>query len=97
VPIGFRIASLPGINRAVEWLLPRGVVEASVREVYGDPSKVTPRWSTATSSSRCAKATARAGAALPGAGDSTAGGRANVCAHPRLQMPTLLIWGARDG
>src|SRR5262245_44565854 len=43
VPIGFQLARLPGINRAFEWLLPRGVVESSVRNVYGDPTKVTPQ------------------------------------------------------
>jgi pimeloyl-ACP methyl ester carboxylesterase len=42
VPIGFRLANVPGINRTFEYLLPRGLVEASVREVYGDPGKVTP-------------------------------------------------------
>src|SRR6202171_5145193 len=42
LPIGFRIAQLPVINRLFEMTLPRGLVESSVRAVYGDPHKVTP-------------------------------------------------------
>lgn len=42
VPIGFTIARVPVLNRITEWVLPRGVVEESVRSVYGDPSRVTP-------------------------------------------------------
>jgi pimeloyl-ACP methyl ester carboxylesterase len=42
VPIGFRIARLPVLNRVGEVALPRRVIESSVRNVYGDPDKVTP-------------------------------------------------------
>lgn len=41
VPVGFLLARTPGLNRLGEYLLPRAVVTASVRNVYGDPSKVT--------------------------------------------------------
>ncbi len=41
MPIGFRIAGIPGLNRWMEYVLPRGLVESSVRNVYGDPSRVT--------------------------------------------------------
>jgi pimeloyl-ACP methyl ester carboxylesterase len=41
IPIGFRIARLPVVNRISEYLLPRALVAASVRSVYGDPSRVT--------------------------------------------------------
>jgi pimeloyl-ACP methyl ester carboxylesterase len=41
VPIGFRIARLPLANRISEYLLPRALVAASVRSVYGDPSRVS--------------------------------------------------------
>ena len=41
-PIGFRLARTPVLNRVIRNILPRSVVEASVRNVFGDPAKVTP-------------------------------------------------------
>jgi pimeloyl-ACP methyl ester carboxylesterase len=41
VPLGFRIAALPVVNRIAEHLLPRAVVASSVASVYGDPSRIT--------------------------------------------------------
>jgi pimeloyl-ACP methyl ester carboxylesterase len=41
IPIGFRLARLPVVNRISEYLLPRALVAASVRSVYGDPSRVS--------------------------------------------------------
>ena len=41
VPVGFQVARVPGLNRISEFLTPRAVVEDSVRDVYGDPSRVT--------------------------------------------------------
>ncbi len=41
VPVGFRIAAMPGVRDLFESILPRGIVDASVRSVYGDPRKVT--------------------------------------------------------
>jgi pimeloyl-ACP methyl ester carboxylesterase len=42
VPIGFRIARIPVLNRLVRNILPRKVIVDSVTNVYGDPGKVTP-------------------------------------------------------
>ncbi|HUJ73685.1 MAG TPA: alpha/beta fold hydrolase, partial [bacterium] len=39
---GFRLARMPVVNRLMEYILPRGLIAASVRQVYGDPAKVTP-------------------------------------------------------
>ena len=41
VPVGFQLARVPGLNRISEFLTPRSVVEDSLRDVYGDPSRVT--------------------------------------------------------
>jgi pimeloyl-ACP methyl ester carboxylesterase len=41
VPIGFQFARLPVLNRIGEILTPRVLIEDSLRDVYGDPSKVT--------------------------------------------------------
>ena len=42
VPLGFRVARIPVLNRISEFALPRGLVEEGVKNVYGDPGKVTP-------------------------------------------------------
>ena len=42
VPLAFALARTPGARLALEYLLPRGLVQSSLRKVYGDPSKVTP-------------------------------------------------------
>jgi pimeloyl-ACP methyl ester carboxylesterase len=41
IPAGFQAARVPGFNRIAEFLTPRTIVEDSVRDVYGDPSRVT--------------------------------------------------------
>jgi pimeloyl-ACP methyl ester carboxylesterase len=41
IPVGFRIARVPGLDRIAEFLTPRTLVEESVKDVYGDPSRVT--------------------------------------------------------
>lgn len=41
IPIGFRLARLPVVSWISETLLPRAMVAASLRNVYGDPSRVS--------------------------------------------------------
>ena len=41
-PIGFRLASIPGMDWLFENILPRSLVEQGFRDVWGDPSRVTP-------------------------------------------------------
>ncbi|MBK6471037.1 MAG: alpha/beta hydrolase [Betaproteobacteria bacterium] len=41
IPLGFRIARVPVLNRISEWALPRSLVAQSVADVYGDPARVT--------------------------------------------------------
>ena len=97
VPIGFRLASLPVANRLFEWLLPRGIVEASVRNVYGDANKVTPQLV-----DRYFELTLREGnrGALVQRFQAQAldqlGVDANVTRIRALRVPTLVIWGGRD-
>jgi pimeloyl-ACP methyl ester carboxylesterase len=40
IPLGFRIARIPVLNRITEYLLPRAAVAASLRSVYGEPARV---------------------------------------------------------
>ena len=42
VPLGFRLAQIDWLQPVMSRLLPRGMIESSVRNVYADPSKVTP-------------------------------------------------------
>ena len=41
VPLGFRLARLPPVNRVMANLLPRALIESSVRNVFGEPDRVT--------------------------------------------------------
>jgi pimeloyl-ACP methyl ester carboxylesterase len=92
MPIGFRIANLPLINRLMTVTLPRFLVEASVRDVYGDPARVTPALV-----DRYQDMALRAGnrrALIRRFQQADFGEHADNIR--RLQLPTLILWGARD-
>lgn len=91
VPIGFRIARTPGLRVLMEHTLPRGVVDSSVRNVYGDPSKVTSELV-----DRYYELTLRAGnrQALAYRMDQRLSG--DEAQIKRLKLPTLILWGAKD-
>jgi pimeloyl-ACP methyl ester carboxylesterase len=92
VPIGFRIAQVPLLNRLMQVTLPRGVVESSLRNTYGDPSRVTPelvdRYYELTLREGNRTALARRFAAGRHSGHTDRLGD--------LQLPTLILWGGRD-
>jgi pimeloyl-ACP methyl ester carboxylesterase len=92
VPIGFRIARAPGLDRLMRSVLPRGLIESSVRNIYGDPSRVTEALV-----DRYYELTLREGnrAALP---QRFAAGRWAVdpARIRQLRLPTLVLWGGRD-
>lgn len=92
MPIGFKLAQVPLLSGLIEQVLPRGVVEASVRDVYGDPSKVTDALV-----DRYFDLTLRAGnraAVVQRFKQSKMGDGHEQIA--RLTLPTLIIWGDRD-
>lgn len=92
VPLGFRLAAMPGINVLMEQLLPRGVVEQSVRNVYGDPSKVTPALV-----DRYFELTLREGNRhAVGLRMKHFGVPPDSAPLKTLQVPTLILWGAKD-
>jgi len=92
LPIGFLIARIPLLNRLMELTLPRRLIASSLRNVYGDPGKVTPelvdRYFELTLREGNRRALARRFAQAP----------AGI--HPEriaaLQLPTLILWGLRD-
>jgi pimeloyl-ACP methyl ester carboxylesterase len=92
VPIAFRIAKIPVLNRLMEVTLPRSLIESSLRNVYGDPSKVTPelvdRYYEITLRQGNRKSLVQRFVQAPLGIDE---GRIK-----ELKVPTLILWGGRD-
>ena len=91
VPIGF-LARIPVLNRLTDIVLPRGVVEQSVQQVYGDPSHVT-----AALVDRYFELTLREGnrhALVERFRQMERG--ADEARIKQLKVPTLIVWGGRD-
>lgn len=93
VPIGFRLARTQGLTWLFTRILPRSVVESSVRSVYGDPSRVTDSLVT-----RYFELTLREGnrGSLPRRFAQARDG-ADSATIATLRVPTLIMWGGRDG
>ncbi len=90
--IGFRIARVPGLNRLMRSILPRGLIESSVRNTYGDPSRVTPELV-----DRYYELTLREGNRAALAQRFAAGRWAADPSRVReVRQPTLVLWGGRD-
>jgi pimeloyl-ACP methyl ester carboxylesterase len=92
IPLGFQMARAPVLNRIGEYLTPKTVIEASVRDVYADPSRVT------------GPLVDRYFEMLTREGNRHAlNMRMQVVATDlaperikTLRLPTLILWGARD-
>jgi pimeloyl-ACP methyl ester carboxylesterase len=91
IPIGFRIARTPGLRWLAEYTLPRGLVERSVRDLYGDPSKVTPELVDLYSAMA-----RRAGNRNALARRMEQGYTGNVELLKGITAPALILWGDRD-
>ncbi len=93
VPIGFRIAKIPVLNRLVANILPRSLIESSIQNVYGDPGKVTQELV-----DRYFDITVREGnrRALVQRFKQAPSGGALALRVPELKLPTLIIWGGLD-
>lgn len=92
VPLAFKIASTPVLNKMMEKVLPRSVVESSVYNVYGDPSLVTPALI-----DRYFELTTRAGnrqALAKRFQQTKAGDLAQKIST--ISQPTLILWGGQD-
>lgn len=91
VPIGFVVARMPGVRTVMEYVLPRGLVQSSLRNVYGDPSKVTPELV-----DRFYDLTLREGnrqALAYRLEQKLSGDEAHIKA---LRLPALILWGGKD-
>ena len=92
MPLGFRIARTPGLRHISRFVLPRSMIEKSVADVYGDPSKVTPALI-----DRYYELTLREGnraALLQRFAQLNAGEYTAQLAT--LHLPTLILWGGQD-
>ncbi|MEO8544646.1 MAG: alpha/beta hydrolase [Burkholderiaceae bacterium] len=92
VPLAFTLASMPAARPLLERLLPRGLVLASLRGVYGDPSKVTPelvdRYYDMALRPGNRRALVQRLQAMAGTDASSR--------ISSLAVPTLVLWGAQD-
>jgi pimeloyl-ACP methyl ester carboxylesterase len=92
VPLGFLIARTPGLNRVAEHLLPRPLIVQGLRNVYGDPSRVSDELV-----DRYFELTLRAGnrhALGQRMQQMEVGADSERIAT--LRLPTLILWGGRD-
>lgn len=91
LPLGFRIARIPVLREPMRWVLPRRAIEDSVRDVYGDPARVT-----AALVDRYYELALREGnrVALMQRMDQLAPGP--VERLPEIKVPTLILWGGKD-
>jgi pimeloyl-ACP methyl ester carboxylesterase len=93
VPIGFRLAQIPGVNWILGYTLPRSLVEQGLRNVFGDPIRVKPELV-----ERSIELTQRAGnrrALIERMRQRRQSGSA-ARRVAELKLPTLIIWGGRD-
>lgn len=91
IPMGFAIARIPAFRPLMQVTLPRAVVESSVRNVYGDPSKVTPELV-----DLYVDMTLRAGNRRALGQRIDAGYSGDTALLKTLKVPTLIIWGGQD-
>ena len=92
IPIGFRIARLPLLHHLARVILPRRIIEDSVRNVYGDASRVTPELV-----DRYFELTLREGNRQALAERlKLAPVDAITERIPLIKVPTLVLWGGRD-
>ena len=92
VPIAFKLAAIPALRPVIANLLPRSMIESSVRNVYGDPGKVTPELV-----ERYYELTLREGnrGALRERFKQSPGGE-NAVLIKQVKQPTLILWGSED-
>lgn len=91
IPLGFRLAAIPALEPITANTLPRGVVEATVKNVYGDPSKVRPEMV-----DLYYDMTLRQGNRAALRRRLEQGYTADVARLKTLRQPTLLLWGGKD-
>ena len=93
MPIGFRLAQIAWLAPVTQKILPRSMIEASVRNVYGQPDKVSPAMV-----NRYYELTLREGnrASLTQRFQYRSNDAALAGQISQLRLPTLILWGSED-
>jgi len=92
VPIAFKIVQVPLLSKLLGSILPRSVIESSIRNVYADPNKVTSElvdryYDLALRAGNRKAIAARFAQNKPGQNES---------AIKQIKVPTLILWGGLD-
>ena len=92
VPIGFKLAQVPMLSGVMSNILPRSVIESSLRNVYGDASKITPElidryYELALRAGNRKSLAARFSQNKPGEFEAQI---------PQIKQSTLILWGGLD-
>ena len=92
VPLAFKVARMPVLRTVAQHALPRGLVESSLRRLYGDPGKVTPELVDLYMDM------ARREGNRAALGHRLAQLRSgpDPALLRKLEVPTLILWGERD-
>lgn len=93
IPLGWRLAQLPGVSAIVEEMLPRAWVAQGIASAYADPAKITPElvdryWQLTLREGNRRALVQRIGQWRPGDGAERIAS---------IRVPTLVLWGGRDG
>ena len=91
VPLALTVARSKALRWLLDYVLPRGLVQSSLRDVYGDPAKVTPELV-----DRYYDMALRAGNRRALGYRMDAGLVGESARIKTLALPTLVMWGARD-
>lgn len=89
-PLPVKMMRTPGVRKLTENLSPRFLVEQSVRDVYGDPTKVSAAQVTLYHD-MIRREGARAAVA-----DLMSSLQVDAAAIKQVSVPTLILWGGRD-
>lgn len=92
VPLAFRMARIPVLEPLMTHTLPRSMVESSVRNVYGDPARVTPEL--VDRYHELALREGNRGALVQRFRQSPGGEFTEQIS--RIKAPTLILWGGLD-
>lgn len=92
VPLAFKVARMPVLRTVAQHALPRGLVEMSLRRLYGDPGKVTSQLvDLYMDMARREGNRAALGRRLEQLGTGP-----DPALLRKLEVPTLILWGERD-
>ena len=92
VPLAFKVARMPVLRTVAQHVLPRGLVETSLRRLYGDPAKVTPE----LVDLYIGMARREGNREALGHRLAQAGTGPDPALLRKIEVPTLILWGERD-